>query len=73
MRAKIFIHPLLPIKSHKLNVKAKQFNAILYSYLDNRSDSYIESLNFDIFVDRNTGLLRGDMGRYTFQYIHGNL
>ena len=63
-KAKIFIHPLLPTKSLRLNVKAKQFNGMLFRFLDNRSDPYIESLNFDVFLDKSSGLLREDMGRY---------
>ena len=63
-RTRIFIHPLLPTKSHNLNGKALEFNDILFRYVDNRNDPYIQSLNFNIFLDTNSGLLRGDMGRY---------
>ena len=63
-RAKIFVHPLLPSKSHNLNIKARQFNAILFNYLENRSDPYLQSLGFDVFLDMNSGLLREDMGRF---------
>ena len=63
-RARIFVHPLLPSKSHNLNIKARQFNAILFNYLENRSDPYLQSLGFDVFLDMNSGLLREDMGRF---------
>jgi alkylated DNA repair dioxygenase AlkB len=63
--SKITVSPILPTKLHHLNQRAKQFNQILFNYI-NKYNPRIGSLDFNCFVDENN-LLDKRFGRYRDQ------
>ena len=70
-KAKLTINPILPSKSHPLNTKAKQFNRMIFDYMNQQHDHLLQKLNFDVFVDGKSGLLRNDLGRFnSYDFIH---
>ncbi len=56
------VSPILPTKCSKWNLKATDFNRLLFGY--EATSGKFTTLSFGGFVDNNTGLLRGDMGRF---------
>ena len=69
--AKLTINPLLPTRSDLINAKAKQFNTLLFNYMDRKADPLIQALNFDVFVDERSHLLKSELGRYNhYDILH---
>ena len=63
---------MLPTKSYNINARSKQFNKVLFDYLDAQMDPLLQALNFNVFADTNTHLLKKEFGRYNnnFDLIH---
>ena len=67
-KSKITINPILPTKSQSLNDRCKHFNKLLnkllLDFIDSTRDHQLHYLNFDVFVDLRSNLLRDDLGRF---------
>lgn len=63
-KSKITLNPLLPSKSDFLNARATQFNRILFHYIDTRHDNLLQTVNFNVFQDEKSWLLKEDLGRF---------
>ena len=61
--SKIIVSPILPTKSQHLNERAKLFNHLLFDYV-NRVNPRIGCLDFNNFLDAETGLLANQYGSY---------
>ena len=70
-RSKITVNPILPSKSDVLNTKSKEFNSILFDYIDAQPDRLIRYLNFNVFVDTHSDLLSNELGRFnSYDTLH---
>lgn len=59
----LIVAPLLPTKSRVLSDRAMDFNNRLFDYTSS-INTKIRSLDFEIFADQQTGLLKREWGRY---------
>ena len=66
--SKLTINPILPTKSEFLNARCRQFNKALFYYVDSQLDTKLKSLNFDVFLDNTSRVLKEDLGRYINKY-----
>ena len=66
--SKLTINPILPTKSEFLNARCRQFNKALFYYVDTQLDTKLKSLNFDVFLDNTSRVLKEDLGRYINKY-----
>ena len=60
---KIIVSPILPTKSQHLNERAMLFNHLLFDYV-NRVNPRIGCLDFNNFLDSETGLLANQYGSF---------
>ena len=67
-RSIITVNPVLPSKSNILNTRSKHFNKLIFDYIDARRDYQLHYLNFNVFVDERSKLLKDDLGRFKNQY-----
>ena len=69
--SKLTLNPILPTKSGLLNTRARQFNMILFDYIARKQDPLIQKLNFSVFLNEKSGLLKGEYGRFnSYDQIH---
>ena len=70
-KSKVTINPILPTKLDYLNARAKQFNEIIFDYMDAQRDHFLRRLNFNVFADVNCNFLKKELGRFNnYDTIH---
>ena len=70
-KSKVTLNPILPTKIDSLNSRCKQFNNITFDYMDAQQDHFLQRLNFNIFADERTDLLKNELGRFNnYDTIH---
>ena len=65
------LNPILPTKSEFYNTRAKAFNRLVFDYMDRKQDPLLQKLNFTVFLNEKSGLLKGEYGRFnSYDQIH---